>query len=400
MLRLPNNCKASEPKVLPATWSRLNASVKKNWQIWYRFYDPEQTAKYPKGKMVVAKGMNKYKTLAERQGVTKDLLEQTLSLLHAGYNPHSDTIVYPELETYMVAPTTLLPAALMATFKLIAKAKNTMKDIQAILRQIAPYWVKTRLDLKQVGQVTKRDLKGLQTALLQSGKFSHNRINVFMTYLSILFAELEEMEALPANPCTGIKKLKTVKRIRETLTLEERAAVDQHLAIVNPSFRRFLHIYFHTGCRIRELLEVRGKDVNLKTQQIKVTVLKGGSPHEAIRPIKTIALPFWEEVLKDCALSDYVFSEGLEPGEHIIRYEQICRRWRYWVKDKKRGLGITADFASVRHSNLDEMTSILSMKEAAKFAGHSGTQMLERHYAVGEEARAKERMKEVNNPFA
>ncbi len=400
MLLLPNDCRASAPKASPATWSRLNASIKKDWRIWYRFYDPAQKDKYPKGKMVVCKGMNEFKSLSDRQSATKALLAETLSMLQAGYNPHSDTIVYAETQEYMVAPTTPLPAALMATFKLISKAKNTMKDIAAILRQVAPYWIKTRLDAKQIGQVTKRDLKGLQAALLQSGKFSHNRINVFMTYLSILFAELEEMEASPANPCTGIKKLKTVKRIRETLTLEERAAVDQHLAVVNPSFRRFLHIYFHTGCRIRELLAVRGKDVNLKTQQIKVTVLKGGSPHEAIRPIKTIALPFWEEVLKDCALSDYVFSEGLEPGEHIIRYEQICRRWRYWVKCKKRGLGITADFASVRHSNLDEVTSILSMKEAAKFAGHTNTKMLELHYAVGEKERAQNRLKEVHNPFA
>jgi integrase len=400
MLKLPNNCKASEPKVTPSTWARLNASIKKDWRIWYRFYDPAHKAKYPKGKMVSIKGMNEYKTLASRQSVTKALLEEELSLLQTGYNPHVDKIVAPNLETFIVAPTTYLLAALQTAYELITRAKCTKDDLKCTLVKVAPYWIKCHLHTKEIGKVTKRDLKSLQAALLQGGECSNNRINKLLGYLSTLFTELEEMEAIDLNPWTGIKKLAIVKKIRQTLTIEERIAVYEHLAKVNPVFRRFMHIFFHAGSRVRELLAVQKKHVDLKAQKVKYTVLKGGRPHEVIRPLKTIALPFWIEVLAICGPDDFLFSEGLAPGPQEIRREQIGRRWNTWVKDTKRGLGITADFYSIRHSNLDEVTNMLSMKEAAKLAGHSNTRMLEQHYAVGEEARAQERLREVHNPFA
>jgi hypothetical protein len=58
MIQLPHGCRCSEPKVNPANWESPKASIRKNWYIQYRFYDPVQTIKYPKGKLRIIKGMN------------------------------------------------------------------------------------------------------------------------------------------------------------------------------------------------------------------------------------------------------------------------------------------------------------------------------------------------------
>jgi hypothetical protein len=88
MLQLPNGCKCSEPKVNPSNWETSKASLKKNWYIYYRFYDPAHEQKYPKGKLRIIKGMNEVKTLEERRSVTKALIELELSeLKKLGFNP-------------------------------------------------------------------------------------------------------------------------------------------------------------------------------------------------------------------------------------------------------------------------------------------------------------------------
>lgn len=40
MTTLPNGCYCSKLAVYPKNWKQVNASTKKNWYIWYRFYDP------------------------------------------------------------------------------------------------------------------------------------------------------------------------------------------------------------------------------------------------------------------------------------------------------------------------------------------------------------------------
>ncbi|HEX8316482.1 MAG TPA: hypothetical protein VF609_15880 [Flavisolibacter sp.] len=55
MIHLSNGCKCSEPKVNPANWETGKASLKKNWFIYYRFYDPSVKDKYPKGKLRIIK---------------------------------------------------------------------------------------------------------------------------------------------------------------------------------------------------------------------------------------------------------------------------------------------------------------------------------------------------------
>lgn len=71
-----NGCSRSEIKVTPANWQTNRASVKKNWKIYYRYYDPATKGTKDWGKMIQIRGMNDDKDLQSRQATTKFLLEQ------------------------------------------------------------------------------------------------------------------------------------------------------------------------------------------------------------------------------------------------------------------------------------------------------------------------------------
>ncbi len=80
MIKLSFGCYCSELKVILGGWEMARASLKRDWFIYYTFYDPliRDKIKYKKGQLVVIKGMNQYKTLSERQAHTRLLIEREL----------------------------------------------------------------------------------------------------------------------------------------------------------------------------------------------------------------------------------------------------------------------------------------------------------------------------------
>lgn len=241
-------------------------------------------------------------------------------------------------------------------------------------------------------------LKHIKLLLTAIGRNSAHKFNKFRPYLGILFNDLREIEVTTLNICAGISKSKGIKRIRKTLTREERYQVANHLKAKNYPFYRFAMIFYHSGCREEELLRLKVKDINIERQEMKVLVKKGRLYRETMRAIKSAALPFWEELeLQKYDADAYVFSYGLIPGlkDKPIRYEQITRRWRDWVKGP---LNIEADFYSLKHIHTDDIESLMGIEAAAKH-NETSIRVAEIHYAVGMKARELERMKKMNNTF-
>jgi hypothetical protein len=81
----------------------------------------------------------------------------------------------------------------------------------------------------------------------------------------------------------------------------------------------------------------------------------------------------------------------------MILAEQITKRWKKYVKG---GMGITADFYSLKHLNLDETAEALSIEDAAKMAAHTTPVITMEVYAIGEKERQDQRLKKVRNPFS
>lgn len=401
MLLLPNGCAASELKVYPENWKTKEASTKKSWYIFYRFYDPTARDKYPNGKLVRIKGVNRVNDLKDRQAVMKSLLDNELILLkEKGYNPITEQFMIeqePEDISYQVPPATPFITALEKARDSLTIALSTRSDINSVIKYINEAATHFRYTNLPISSIESRHIKSLLEYLLKNyKKFSANRYNKALAYLSMLFKELKELQSIKHNPVLDISKKKTTKKLRAVLSDQERKEIDDFLKKNYYTFWRFMHIFFHSGARIIELLSLQGKDVNLEKQQFKVMVKKGKINREVSKTIKDIALPLWKRAMISCKPDDYVFSEGLVPGDHKIRTEQITRRWRVHVKEK---LKIEADFYSLKHLNTTEMLDYVSDEDVATQNAHTSTTMVQTVYDVRRAERQHERLKKVGNKF-
>lgn len=394
-LLLPNDCSCSEPKVIPKNWKSPGASTKKNWVIHYRFYDPE----FPTPKQVKIKGMNEFADLKHRQDFTRQLLAQELEYLkQRGYNPITERTsrAQNDIADYIIHPQTPFIKALEEGIKNMTAEPQTITDAKNKLVHIATAARQLRFDKKPIAEVKRRHIIAIfnQCGKNKGKKWTANNFNTYRANLRMIYKVLVQLETVESNPIKDIEKKKVVVKIRETLTKAQREPIIAYLKENNYRFWVYTNIFFHSASRTRELLRLKGKNVELHNQRFKVTVKKGRNSTEEWRPVKDIATPFWEIALSNCKPDDFVFSRGLKPGAVKILPEQITKRW-HKIKVKFK---ITADFYAFKHSNLDEIAKVLSIKQAQRAAGHK-SERTTRIYATGEAGREEDDLKSVYNPL-
>lgn len=399
MIYLQNDCYCSELRVNPKNWKTLKKLTNKDWEIYYRFYDPSAKEKglYSKGKLVRVRGMNHFKNLSDRRSATVKILEDEVRKLQQGYNPIlGDKPTQVNITT--VDTNTPFIKALDYVRSSLSVAASTERDLRSIMSFVSSAAVQLKYDKISIGAITRRNIKLLLVQIEKNrGGESHHRYNKVRSYLMILFKELVELEAIDTNPIREVSKKNGVKMLRNVLSIEERIEIDKFLREHDTPFWIFTNIFFHSGSRLTEMMKVRLEDVNIVKQTFKVTVIKGRSKKEVLKPIKNVALPFWKEALKDAIPGQYIFSEGLIPGVKEIRTDQITKRWYRHIKKK---LKIKGDFYSLKHSNLDETAAMLSLEDASAMASHTSVNVTREFYAVGEQERQHERLKKLDNKFA
>lgn len=402
MKKLHLDCECSEVWASPKNWKTITGkkALTENWYVQCVFFDPVFKEKYPKG-FPFRKKLNKLKTLEERKAAVQLYLEEIPKLfLDKGYNPIT--------KTYMIEPVqeeknflkelseeTPFNIALDLAISSLKKAESTMNDLNAVVKNVKKSATQLRYNDIAVSEITRKHIKLIIDNLEKvDGEFSAHKFNKYRSYLSIIFSELLEWEAIKSNIVRDISKRKQEKNIREVLTKDQRTQVVNHLKRFHPEFYTFTQIFFHSGIRITELLSVKSEHVDLSNQKYKVLVKKGTSYQWKECVIKDVALPFWNKAVFGARKDDFIFSTGLVPGSRKLTYNAIRLRWKRNVKTM---LNITADFYSLKHLNLDETTELLSLEDAARMANHTSTKMISSVYAVGEKQRQFEKLKKVSN---
>jgi integrase len=390
MKGLPNGCRVSRLSVYPDNWKTAKATTAIPWRITYRFYDP----RFDAPKQVAIRGMNRFHDLKDRQAATMALIEQETTILDAGFNPFDN--VLPDIETPAIGRKTPFPDALTMAMGKIQAVKGTLIDIRSVVRGTIAAAERLGIADIPVDQVTRKHIKQVFDDIRQTNpRFSNARFNKYRAYLSRVFRELIEMELIDANPVRDIAKAKETFRMRETLTPDDMGRIAE-LKSVTPSFYRYLVIFFYSGSRTTELFRLKVSAVNLAKQEFRVLVKKGNAYREDIRVITNDALPLWDELLAGADPDHFVFSRGLKPGRQMIRPDQINRRWDKYVR---RGLGIEKDFYSLKHTFADMIAERLDINHAATLDGHTTPVITLKHYAPGERARERERIKNAGIKF-
>ncbi len=440
MRQLPGNCRMGSISIHPENWETVKAKVNIIWYVKYRFYDDNLGV----NKQVVLKGMNDYFTLAEKQDAVRTVLKDEIELIvQKGYNPVTKTYYnqeqFPEQETVNLpdpgselyfsevedlTQKTPFIEALYFALPEIKCVSATHIDIASVLKYVRIGAMLLGLDRLPVGQIKRKNIiaifKKVGEVKLQLRKklqeanpdktikenWTANTFNQYRSHLQMVFKALVKLEVIEINIIEGIDKEKHATAIRETLTPEQRITINGFLFQYHYNFWRFLQMFFHSGTRIIEILKVRKEDVDLLRQRFKVLIKKGGAYRYEWRTIKNIVLHLWEEILQETGEGQVLFSEGLQPGDHVIRREQITRRWRRHVKERFK---VIADFYSLKHQNTEEVMDALAalykqIEEAesavVKMNGHTSPQMLRTVYDKKNALRRANLVREVNNEFA
>ncbi len=384
---LNNGCSYSKPSITPKNWETKSASLKVKWLITYRFYDPQ----FQKPKQINIKGMNSFLGLEDRQNETRRLLSHELGRLKAGYNPFYKSDSHSLRESSNGELTLIKGLKLALNGASVSETtKRDLKYAVTLFERAINFYSWQHLRLKDV---SRRHIK----SMLENASKSNDRFNKNRSYLMILLNVLLEEEVIDYNFARDIKKKKTVKTIRKTLSQTEREQVDVYLMENYPSFHRFLHIFYHSGSRISELIKIKESDVDLSEQRFKVIIQKGGLYKEVWKVIKDVALPYWKAVLEEASKGQFLFSKDLKPGNVCIKSYQIDKRWYRLVK---KPLGIEADFYSLKHLHTTEVVDHLGNNVAAKHNSHTNTAMVTQIYDVKSKMRDDETIKTLNNPFA
>ena len=396
-IALPNNCHMSEPKVMPANWRTGGpALMLKKWRIYYRFYDPSQAG--TKGLLIRVNGMNAATTLKDRREITWALIADIIQSHIDGYNPilKKFTEDEPDPEEAEIPPSTPLVQALRAALEKITCEKRTKTDVKNALTYIVKSIQSLRYDRLKISAVSRKHIRAiLDNCEKVKPYFSNNQFNNYRKYLSMLFAELMELEAALYNPVRDVKKRQTVKKIRPTLTDQERVRINDYLQTAYPDFHRYMLIFYHSGRRTTELLRLRYEDVDLANQRFIITERKGNRHFEKWCAIKTIAVPLWAQAISKCLPGQYLFGDGLVGADKPINADQITKRWN---KHVKKHLGINKDFYSLKHSNADDIAKKHGIDVSRRFIGHT-TESTTRIYATGQSSRDLDVLKGLDNEF-
>jgi integrase len=395
--KLIRGCSYSEIWVNPKNWKNLrtNKSLEQNWYLQCKYYDPRFKDKYPNG-FAYRKKLNRFKTLEERKAIIELFLKEIPKLFEKShYNPITKEYMTPLFTSkYEEIANMWFGDALEFTIKeLKGPTKKTIKDIKCTVNQF-----------NKAGRTSFPDLlikdmhSGHVRDILDYMDTTNKRYNKHLSYLSIVWNEMVEKRVVFHNPIRDIRKRKTIKKIRKTMSLEEFKKVQKILKAEYYSFYRYMMIFFYSGARSTELLKIKVSDIDIEKQEYKVVIKKGQEYKETMKVILPNAIPYWKEVLSEAKnKNDYLFSKGLVPGSEEIRAYQITKRFKRLVKDKYPE--ITADFYSLKHLFLDLLDSKIhddSLNLSSKLASHTSTQVTNSVYLVNKKERERELLKTIN----
>lgn len=399
MILLSDNSYRTELKVNPKNWQTSKASIKKDWFIYYRLYSSkcQETGKFKDRKLIVMKGMNHLQEWQEKIFKTERIIADECFRLNNLEAKHNKEKFVDTLNIYEIPPSTAFITALTLAEKRITAAPSTKRDLRSTLNFVTATAEKSNYITIPIKEISRRHIKNLLFYIDTKNGESIHRYNKLRSYLMMIYKELVELEAVDYNPLKDISKKKGVQKLRKVLSIESRQRINEYLQIHHYRFWLFTNIFFHSGSRLTEMMQIKRKDVYLDKQSFIITIKKGNIYKEVEKPIKSIALNFWKESIANAKDEDYIFSKGLYPGSSPIQSYQITKRWKLQVKKKLR---IQEDFYSLKHINLDETAELLSRKDASVMASHTSTQITSKYYALFESKRQLERLKSIENPFS
>lgn len=136
----------------------------------------------------------------------------------------------------------------------------TLKNYTYTLTKFASYMN------KPVNNITKNDIRMFLLHYCEGKKDTTK--NSIMYYIKGFFGWMESEDIIDKNPTRKLEVVKTPKRLRKSLTIEELEKL--RLASIDVRDRAILEFIFSTGCRVSEVVGVNVEDINFNNNQVRV----------------------------------------------------------------------------------------------------------------------------------
>lgn len=386
--------RVSTPTVSPANWTRPNASVKKDWSIWYYYYTDQGRKKK------VIKGMNHLKTWSERHKFTKELLDAEILKLSVPAEPVVTTKAFQPVKAFDSLESALTS---MVNLKRKVSVPRHCNNLQTMVKRYCAVGGALGFKLKVHGttrQMCLYILENLEKELLRMKEknfksFSDKSYNRYLKDMGTLFNDLIYWEYTDYNPFAKMKKRTVVKELKRVATPSERQIIDRYIKQKDRCYWRFMHIFFHSGAREAELCRMKMTDVHLEERYFIVEIRKGQSKRKEIKAMLPEAYGHWAEIVKEGG--EHPFGTDFQPGSKPVLVDQVSKLWKRYVKDELK-LG-HIDFYSLKHLHTDLIAEMANLDLAKTHDDHMQEKTTESIYAVGSKKRKLDKLKQLNIKF-
>jgi integrase len=336
-----------------------NLDISKNWLVQLDYTDPCTGEKLRKQ---IRNGINYLKSRKERIREVKDLMSALKKKLLAGWNPIGTLPpVSAEMDPSKMTFNEALDFALKSKKpNLVDKSETDIGGVKNFAKAAA---VKLGIDKMPVIQTRKLHIKQI---LVQIGhdrqqaynrekrkvkrKWTGNSYNKYKGFLSLLFKELGEYEAVEFNPCSNISNQKEITtNIHKHSTEKETQAIKEHLHKNYPDFNNYLAFEYLTGMRPLELFRIRIESIDYFNQRFVLEYYEGKTQQTRFIPIPNSLMRYLEDMNLDTyPPTYYIFSDNFKPGPNCRgtnRSDYASRFWKMVIKD---GLGINVSLYSFK----------------------------------------------------
>lgn len=225
-----------------------------------------------------------------------------------------------------------------------------MRDVQRLLDRCP----------SDVTRIDDEVLVDVLAQLADEYDYSRNTSARIAKHWSSFFRWLIDRGSIAINPCVALDKSMTRKEKDEV----KQVWVDQIMALPSMSIedRYWLSLVHLTGCRLREGLSLRAKDIDPAKKRITFTESK----NDRLR-----INPLYPEI----AAYYGVLSPKLDPDDRVL--ERITQATCYgWLRDKIDRCGLphwSPPYNAFRATRVNQLTKEIGPAQAGLLLGHSAT---------------------------
>lgn len=302
----------SEVKLYIPKDKKGKITLTKYWYVWFNYKNPETGVFDEKSKFNYKLGINRYKTIAARKTVGKNMVAAFTELLQQGFNPFENIIVQDQTLSF---ETQALPLAEAITKALQEKktewSESTYKSDHYRVLEFIDFAKVHNFDTIPSTELKRGHIvEFLKT--LKARNLSNTSINNYRTTLSGVISKMVDNQHLEYNIVKNIPKLNARAVKNHPFSNNQVQDIKKHLQKHNPYLLDYIRVMAYSFLRNREVLRLQVQSVDLKNRILSIKTKT--EQLEKVFITDQLLTIFEKMKLKNYGPTDYIFTRSGTPG--------------------------------------------------------------------------------------